>query len=280
VNKNSNDQFKIVVWGARGSIPCPGPQTVRYGGNTSCVEVRCGNQLIIIDAGSGLRLLGDKLLNEMPLNATILISHAHWDHIQGFPFFKPAYIKGNSFNLHGERQLDIESTLKHQMMYPTFPVTLDEMESEFHFFDLKAHAEIKLADVRITTEKLNHPGGIISFRIDYKDKSLVYATDTEHFSCLDNKLLKFTMDSDVLIYDADYTPDEYCGKVGISRTTWGHSTWEAGVEMAMAANVKKLILWHHDPWHDDNFIDEIQREAQKVFKNSFAAYEGMEINLL
>ncbi len=277
---SKNDQFFIRVWGARGSIPSPGPKTVKYGGNTSCLEVRCGNEIIILDAGTGIRSLGDLLLKEMPIHATILLSHAHWDHIQGFPFFTPVFLDGNSFDIYGETKIDIEETLRLQMMYPTFPVTLDELQSTIHFHDIKLHGHIQVKDVKINYDSLNHPGGVTGYKIEYKGKSIVYATDTEHFRCVDQTLLKLAKDCDILFYDATYTDDEYSGKVGFPKTTWGHSTWEAGVEIAQAANVKKLILWHHEPSHEDSLIDEIEQNAQKIFKETYAAYEGMVISLL
>ncbi len=278
--KSKIDPFKFIVWGARGSIPSPGPDTIKYGGNTSCLEVRCGKEIIIFDAGTGIRNLGTKLLKEMPFHATILLSHAHWDHIQGFPFFLPAYMPGNTFDFYGEEQLEVEEVLKRQMISPTFPITLDEMESEFSFYDLKVRGEIKIGEAQIVYDRLNHPGNVTTFRVNYKGKSMVYATDTEHFSCLDPTLLKLAHKTDILIYDAQYTDDEYSGKDGMPRTAWGHSTWNKAVEMAQAAKVKTLILWHHDPYHEDTKIDSIEKQAQKEFKESYAAYEGMEIDLI
>ncbi len=280
LNDSKEKQFQIRFWGVRGSIPSPGHETLKYGGNTSCVEIRCGDNLLILDAGTGLRLLGDKLTADMPLEATILLSHAHWDHIQGFPFFVPGFIKGNTFHIYGPKLIEVEQTLRGQMMHPNFPVTLDAMQADIQFHDLKINGNIDIGEVNIYYDKLNHPGGVTTFQIHYNNKTMLYATDTEHYSCIDQNLVKLAKNIDLLIYDAQYTPDEYNGIDGMSRAGWGHSTWEEGVKIAKAANVKQLILFHHDPSHNDKLLDAIQSQAQSQFKNTFAAHEGMEINLI
>lgn len=277
--ENIDSQFYMKVWGARGSIPTPGPETVKYGGNTSCLEIRCGNELLIFDAGTGLRPFGNELLKEMPVKAKIFLSHAHWDHIQGFPFFVPAYIPGNEFHLYGQERIDVEEILRLQMTSPNFPVTLDEMQSEFQFHHLNLRGTIVLGDIKVEYDQLNHPNGVTGFRINYNGKSIVYATDTEHYSCIDKTLLDLTQDADILIYDAQYTHEEYCGIHGSPKTKWGHSTWNAAVELAKAANIKQLVLWHHDPGHNDDFVGNIENQAKQHFPNTIAAYEGLTLQL-
>jgi len=274
-------KFRIRFWGVRGSIPTPGPETVRYGGNTSCVEVRCGEQVIILDAGSGIRKLGIELNKEGPVEATILLSHFHWDHIQGFPFFQPGFQPHNKFHIYAARKLNttLERLMQGQMMYPNFPVFLEAMGAEMKFTELIPGEIILIEDVAIKTVACYHPGESMAFRISYGGNSVVYATDTEHYSCIDASLLKLSKGADYLIYDAAYTPEEYCGETGSPKVGWGHSTWEEGVKLAKAAEVGKLILFHHDPEHDDDFVSEIERQAKEALPGTMAAYEGLEILL-
>ena len=274
-------KFRIRFWGVRGGIPTPGPETVRYGGNTSCVEVRCGEQLIILDAGSGIRKLGIELKKEAPVEATILLSHFHWDHIQGFPFFQPGFQPHNKFHIYAARKLNtnLERLMQGQMMYPNFPVSLEKMGAKMEFTEVIPGEIILIEDVAIKTVACYHPGESMAFRISYGGASVVYATDTEHYSCIDASLLKLSKGADYLIYDAAYTPEEYCGETGSSKVGWGHSTWEEGVKLAKAAEVGKLILFHHDPEHDDDFVSEIERQAKEALPGTMAAYEGLEILL-
>lgn len=276
-----NDKFLLRVWGARGSIPSPGPKTIKYGGNTSCLEVRCGDELIIIDAGSGIRELGFFLLKEQPIKASILFSHFHWDHIQGFPFFVPGFQSGNIFTLYGESKLNysFEKLMAGQMIYPHFPVTLKDMAAEMTFIELTGRDVFNIGEVEVKTFRTNHPDGCVAYRLDYKGRSILYATDTEHYSCVDPNLKRGAQNVDCLIYDANYTDEEYCGKVGFPRTGWGHSTWSAGIKLAKASSAKQLILWHHDHAHEDSFIEKIEKEAQIEFVNTIAAREGLEIIL-
>jgi phosphoribosyl 1,2-cyclic phosphodiesterase len=273
--------FNVRFWGVRGSIPVPGPSTVEFGGNTTCIEVRAGSELLIFDAGSGIRSLGLELLKEMPLVVRMFFSHFHWDHIQGFPFFLPAFVKGNRYDLFGATKLSstLAEALSGQMNYPNFPVSLADMAAQMQFHDLREGEAVACGDAVITNAQLNHPGGCFGYRVDYGGHSVVIATDTEHYSCLDPKLLKLAERADVLVYDAMYTPEEYQGKSGPARTGWGHSTWEEGVKMARAAGVKKLVLFHHDPDHDDKMIRSIETDARQVFPDTVAAKEGMVIKV-
>ncbi len=274
--------FKVRFWGVRGSIPTPGLSTSNVGGNTSCVEVRCGDKLIILDAGSGIRELGNSLIKDTPFEATILFSHLHWDHIQGFPFFTPILVPGNKLNMFAEKKLNktFESLMSGQMVYPHFPITLKDLTAQITFNEIEFGDVINLGDVVIRTSRNNHPDSCIAFRIEYGGRALVYSTDTEHYSCIDPVLLKASKDADCIIYDATYDNDEYSGANGsIPKTGWGHSTWQEGVKLVKAANIKRLVLFHHDPSHDDNKITQIEADAQKEFANTIAAREGMELFL-
>jgi len=274
--------FSVRFWGVRGSIPVPGAATSKYGGNTTCIEVRAGHEILIFDGGSGLRALGNQLLKQMPVVARMFFTHFHWDHIQGFPFFAPAFMKGNRFDLFGARRLSatLEETLAGQMSYPNFPVTLGDMAAQINFHDLQEGGTVACGEAVITNTQLAHPGGVFAYRVDFAGHSVVIATDTEHYSCIDQKLLTLSEGADVLIYDAMYTPQEYAGDDSTaSRTGYGHSTWEEGVKMAKAARVRRLVLFHHDPDHDDDAIDRIEAEAQQAFSDAVAAREGMTITI-
>jgi phosphoribosyl 1,2-cyclic phosphodiesterase len=280
--------MRITFWGVRGSIPTPGPETVEIGGNTSCVEIRAGRAILIFDGGTGLRLLGKKLVREMPLQAHIFFSHVHWDHIQGFPFFDPAFVSGNSIHLYGGNNVSrtLEETLAGQMDHPSFPVHLQEMGAKMTFNDLfEGQAlEIDAGDgkkARVTTGRGNHPNGVWAYRAEYEGKSVVYATDTEHYAVIDPKLLKLSRGTDVLIYDAQYTPEEYTGTAGGGgpKVGWGHSTFEAAVTLAKAAGARQLVLFHHDPMQDDASVREKEKRAKASFSNAVAAYEGLTIDL-
>ncbi len=279
--------FRIKFWGTRGSIPSPGPGTLKYGGNTSCVEIRCGDELLIIDAGTGIRDLGTKLMKEMPVKASILFSHMHWDHIQGMPFFQPAYIPGNEFKVYGSKGWDtrLEYVLRWQMQKPNFPITLEEVSevgAHMEHIDIDAETLFQIGDTEsivIRSVELRHPDKAFGFRIEYGGRSLVYATDTENLPEPDERLVKLAMDADILIHDAQYTSEEYYGLDGVSRKGWGHSTPESAAIVAFAANVKKLILFHHDPYHDDVQVDQMVQTASAIFSNTIAAFEGMVIEL-
>lgn len=277
------NQFLIRFWGVRGSIACPGPHTVRYGGNTSCIEMRVGGQLLIFDGGTGLRELGLKLLSEMPLDATLFFTHSHWDHIQGFPFFVPAFVPGNKFNIYGAVAPDgstVEQRLNNQMLHPNFPVPLQIMGADLKFRDIEVGEVVEVEDIKVENTLLNHPGEAIGYRVSWKGKTAAYVTDTEHFEDrLDENVLWLARDADVMIYDATYTDSEYYNEKS-SKKGWGHSTWQEAVKVAKAANVKQLVIFHHDPLHNDDFMDEIAQDTAEFFPNSVVAKEGMVIDLM
>jgi phosphoribosyl 1,2-cyclic phosphodiesterase len=278
----------ITFWGVRGSIPTPGPNTVQIGGNTSCVEVRAGKAIIIFDGGTGLRLLGKKLLHEGSLEAHMFFSHVHWDHIQGFPFFEPAFVAGNVFHLYGGNNVSrtLEETLAGQMDHPNFPVHLTAMGAKMSFRDLAEGETVKIDDgsggrVLVTNARGNHPQGVFAFRVDGGGKAVVYATDTEHYEGrLDEKLLGLARGADMLIYDSQYTPEEYEGTGGAApKKGWGHSTFEEGAKLAKTAGAKRLVLFHHDPIQNDAAVREKEARARALFPDVIAAYEGLTIEV-
>lgn len=277
------DQFTVHFWGVRGSIACPGPETVRYGGNTPCVEIRVGNKRLIFDGGTGLRVLGQQLLSQMPVEAYMFFTHSHWDHIQGFPFFTPAFIKGNKFHVYGAvapNGATIKQRLNDQMLHPNFPVPLQIMGAQLDFNDLEVGQTVRLGDVKIENALLNHPGESVGYRINWQGHAVAYITDTEHFSDrLDANVQKLAHQADVMIYDATYTDEEYhspsSGKKG-----WGHSTWQEAVKAAKAAGVKTLVIFHHDPLHNDDFLDRVGEQVKQQFPNSMMAREGESIVII
>lgn len=277
------NQFLIRFWGVRGSIACPGPQTVRYGGNTSCVEMRVGGKLLIFDGGTGLRVLGLKLLSEMPLDAAMFFTHSHWDHIQGFPFFVPAFVPGNKFDIYGAiapNGSTIEQRLNDQMLHPNFPVPLQIMGADLKFCDIEIGETVDIGDIKVENALLNHPGEAVGYRVTWAGKTAAYITDTEHFpDRLDENVLWLSRDADVMIYDATYTDNEYYNEKS-SKVGWGHSTWQEAVKVAKAANVKQLVIFHHDPLHNDDFMDEVAQDTAEQFPNSVVAREGMVIDLM
>lgn len=279
----TDSQFSIHFWGVRGSIATPGVRTVRYGGNTSCVEMRCHGKRLIFDGGTGLRILGQHLIREMPVEADIFFTHSHWDHIQGFPFFTPAFIKGNKFNIYGKiapNGATMQERLEDQMLHPNFPVPLRVMASVLQFYNVNVPDTIDLGNgVLIETGPLNHPGEATGYRVSWGDEVAVYATDTEHFpDRVDESLVYLARDADVLILDSTYTDEEYWSQTS-PKVGWGHSTWQEAIKVAKAANVKNLVIFHHDPVHDDDTLDAIGEMAKEKFSGALMAKEGMTLHI-
>ncbi len=272
--------LSIRFWGVRGSVPSPGPETAGYGGNTSCVEVRAGSELIILDMGSGLRPLGDAL-NGTPVKASMFLSHYHWDHIQGLPFFGAAFNPKNSFTIYGPNrgELGVKDLLSGQMVDPYFPVPFDIFGAKMSFRPIESGEAVQVGECRVTARALNHPGGVLAYRIDYNGRSVVYATDNEHGTATDEVLVEFSRGADCLIFDAMYTPDEYVGTNGFSKTGWGHSTWEEAVKVVQQAGVRKLILFHHEPKRTDEGVDQILELTRAHHPDTIAAREGERIDL-
>lgn len=285
--------FRIRFWGTRGSVPTPGLDTIRYGGNTSCTEVRCGDQLLILDAGTGIRVLGLSLMKEFqktPIKGHIFVGHTHWDHIQGFPFFAPAFNPSNEFmiySLHGAEK-PLHKVFRGQMDNDYFPVRLGEMKANLEFCELES--EVHLGEVQVSYVFLNHPGLAVGFRISFDGRSLVYLSDHETYgrlapngdgpNVMDAEIARFATGADLLISEAQYTEEEYALKKG-----WGHSTFLDALERAAEAKVKRLAIFHHDPSHDDAFLDGISEFCEKTIAereyrfSCFVAQEGTSMEL-
>ncbi len=309
-----NVGMRVRFWGVRGSIPCPGPDTVRYGGNTTCFELRFGEKqkLVIIDAGSGIRPLSDFIMkNDFPrgpIDADILISHTHWDHIMGFPFFTPIYIKTTKLRVHGPVTYEedtLDKIIGDQLRYRYFPVRQEELSASIEYRELK-ETSFELGDgVFVTTKYLNHPILCLGYRIEYRGKVFCTAYDTEPFRNVfptdpadpdydadaakegetaaeeeNGKILRFFQDADVLVHDTQYTLKEYrASKIG-----WGHSTFEHAVNSAHKAGVKKLFFFHHDPLRTDAQLEELVEKYRNMIRGKSPlqidmAREGLEIEL-
>jgi phosphoribosyl 1,2-cyclic phosphodiesterase len=271
-------EFNVQFWGVRGSIPSPGLETVRYGGNTPCVSMQVGGKRLIFDAGTGLHVLGQSLLPKMPVEGHIFFTHSHWDHIQGFPFFTPAFIGGNKFHIYGAIAPDgstIEQRLNDQMLHPNFPVPLQIMQSNLTFHNVQIGNSIHIDDVIIETAHLNHPGEAVGYRVNWRGGAAVYITDTEHYpDHLDENVLWLARNADVLIYDSTYSDEEYSNPKSL-KIGWGHSTWQEAIKVAKAANVKTLVIYHHDPAHNDDYLDRVGEEALASFSGAIMAKEGL-----
>ncbi len=273
-----DDGMTLRFWGVRGSLPAPGPATARYGGNTLCVEVLCGPHLVILDAGSGMRELGTALAARgTPVNADILLSHTHLDHICGLPFFAVMYDPKAQVRFwagHLAPPACIAEALRASWRAPLMPDMDAEFRAHTAFHDFAAGDYLELhPGLRIGTAALRHPGNSVGYRIEWAGSSVCYITDTEHpADGLDDNLRRFAEGADIMIYDATYTDAEYQSRVG-----WGHSTWHAGASLADAAAVERLVLFHHDPSHDDTAMDDIARAADKRRPGTLVAREGMRI---
>ena len=286
--------MQVRFWGTRGSIPKPGPQTIRYGGNTSCVEVRTrSGVLLMLDCGTGAHALGQALLaeSEAPRRGHVLISHTHWDHIQGLPFLAPLFDARFEWDIYGPRGLgpSIRETLAGQMQYTYFPITIEQFAAKVRYHDL-VEGSFKIDDVRITAHYMNHPALTLGYRIEADGATLVYATDHEpHSPALakgerppqsgdECRYAAFVGDADLLIHDAQFTYDDYEKHLG-----WGHSPVEFAVDLALAGGVRKLALYHHDPLRDDAGVDRIVERARLRAAGSgldvFGAAEGLAIEL-
>jgi phosphoribosyl 1,2-cyclic phosphodiesterase len=275
--------MRVKFWGVRGSTPTPQAENLRYGGNTSCVEVRVGEQLYIFDCGTGFRVLGQQLQDEfgeknLPLSAHVFVSHFHWDHIQGIPFFRPLYERADSqFLFHcSSRIRSLKQVMDEQMASPYFPVDLSQMQAQQKFYDIDSGRLNLEPGVQIQTSWLNHPQGCMGFRMETKDGVLVYATDNEPGdAAFDKSVRKLAEGADVLIYDAQYLPEEYAAE----KRGWGHSHWREAVNVVMESGAKELVLFHHDPDHTDVVIDKIVHDARNYYPKVRAAAEGMEIRI-
>jgi CheY-like chemotaxis protein/phosphoribosyl 1,2-cyclic phosphodiesterase len=293
--------MRVRFWGTRGSIATPGPGTTHFGGNTSCVEVTtAGGDLLIFDCGTGAHRLAAALMARGgAIHANILLGHTHWDHIQGFPFFAPAFVKGNSAAIYGPEgsRRSLHDVLAGQMEFTYFPVDLSQLPAAITYHDLTEGLHT-IGGARVATQFLNHPAMTVGYRVEADGVAVVYLVDHEPFSDElwragaepghvqsilhegDRRHATFMADADLVIHDAQYTPEEYGPK-----KTWGHSTYDYAVQIAAAAGVRRLALTHHDPGHDDHFVADIERKARALALERgtgldvFCAYEGCELVL-
>ncbi len=271
----------VKYWGTRGSIPTPGASTMRYGGNTSCTELRADDSVVLFDCGTGVREAGVALNREFqgrPLHVHLFVGHTHWDHIQGFPFFAPAYEAGNIISIYSLRGSDksLEKVFTGQMDSSYFPVNLDDLKAKLEFVELQG--EMTLGKLKISHVYLNHPGLAIGFRVEREGKSIVYLTDHEpywrvagesdHSRKLDGEIDSFVAGADLYIREGQYTEEEY-----VSRRGWGHSTWRDALDSAHAAGVRRLTLYHHDPNRDDLAMDAVLAECQAYMQQRSMAFE-------
>ena len=268
-----------------------------YGGDTTCLEIQASDSpLIIVDAGTGIRNLGNEIVKRLfskqklnPLNTKekfkeihIFFTHYHWDHIQGFPFFTPSFIAGDKrlkLYFYGKRdaRVQLSEVLKGQQCYPNFPVVWDDVPCHKNYMELRRlnPKKLKIGEVEVSYRELSHPDFVFAYRFDVKGKSFVCATDTEHKDSSDPRLLQLAQDADILYYDAQYTPEEYVGEAGsitggFSKFDWGHSTYEWAIKNALTANVKKVVLGHHEPVRDDFFLDKLQKRALKFLEKQLS----------
>jgi len=268
--------YTVRFWGVRGSIACPGPDTVRYGGNTSCVEFRCGKRLMIFDAGTGLRRLGQELMRPgAPTEMDLFYSHTHFDHVCGLPFFAPCYDPRRKIRMwagHLRPGMGIEYVLNNMMIDPLFPIPMGVFAARIEYIDFRRGDVLDPhRGIRLRTAPLNHPNGATGYRIEYRGRAVAYVTDTEHHPGeLDDNILGLVAGAEFMIYDATYTDAEFP-----SHKDWGHSTWQQGMRLADAAGVRTLVIFHHDPGHDDTFMDEVAAAAKAARPGTIVAQEGL-----
>ena len=273
--------IRVKIWGCRGSIACPSPTHLKYGGNTTCLEVDAGDQKFILDCGTGIRNLGQQLMKTSIKRSDVLLTHTHWDHINGFPFFTPAFDADREFNIYAGHLIEkggVQSILETQMDNPVFPVPLEAMKSSMTFNDFHAGESLDIGHssaTKVSTAPLNHPNGATGYRIENNGKSMCLITDTEHVpGHSDQNILELIEGSDLVIYDSTYTEEEFPLHIG-----WGHSTWEEGLRLCKEAGAKRLGIFHHDPEHDDMFMDKIAESASKRWDKAFVIQENMEFEV-
>lgn len=273
--------FWVKFWGVRGTVPCPGAGTLRYGGNTSCIEVRCGDRRLIFDAGTGIRELGKTLASTTEtISADLFLTHTHMDHINGLPFFRPAYNSNNQIRVHAghlkAQCRTIESVLKQWMNPCFFPVPIESMMPHVSFHNFDQGTVLELGDgITVRTVSLNHPGGATGYRIEFDGRIACIVTDTEHQGReLDQTVLELIANCSLFVYDSTYTEEEYPNYLG-----WGHSTWERGVQLCREARAGGLVAFHHEPSHDDGFMDKIARNIRQAHSGSLVAREGMVLDI-
>lgn len=272
--------MKITFYGTRGSIPVPEREMIQVGGNTACVLVKFDNgQIVILDSGSGIRKLGNDMISqgvEQFENIYIALSHSHLDHIHGFPFFKPAYDHRRHFTISlcgiGRSENELMNIFSGQMRRDYFPVPMHEMGAKFRFWEPHETTYTAKSGIKVIASIHNHPIETYGYRFEEEDKSLAYITDVEHVNGINSDVVKLAENVDLLIHDAQYTPEELKEKQG-----WGHSSWMQAVEVAQMAGAKRLALFHHDPEHTDAFLFNMESKCKKEFNNAFLAIEGQTV---
>lgn len=277
---DDSDGFTVQFWGVRGNIPTPGIDTIRYGGNTACVECKVAGQRLIFDGGTGLRVLGKQLQHEKPVKAHIFFTHTHWDRIQGFPFFVPAFAEENQFDIYGtvgQNGASIKQRLSDQMLRPNFPVPLQMMQAHLCFHDIAPGSVITLEnDVVIETVALHRSNGALGYRVRWNGYSMAYATDAEYRTGrIDPGLLYLSEQADLLIYDLaaverDHLNFDSCSPSPVQQPI----AWQIGIEIANIAQTKQVFLIHHEPDHEDDFLDQVEAELQASGSNVKLAREG------
>lgn len=276
--------MRLSFWGVRGSTPSSKPETWRYGGHTPCVELRADDQLIILDAGTGIQELGHELSANFAspgLTVHLFLTHYHYDHIQGLPFFEPLYFAGNTLRILGpwpqdEKISTIDGILHGLFRPPFFPVQPEQFGSTYSMQELEWDSDFKIGNIRVRSCRTRHPQSSVAYRFDHNGNSLVYATDHEPGDPeRDQAVRRLAQDADVLISDAQYRPEE----LGAQRAGWGHGSWEAAISLARDAGVKNLVLFHHDPFRADADVDELLAQAREKFPSCYAAAEGMVIEI-
>lgn len=277
-----SDGFRVKFWGVRGSLPVPGRDTSRIGGNTPCTEITDGETTILIDAGTGIRVYGNSIMKSDIKQVTLLLSHYHWDHLQGFCFFSPLQKKEFQMDVYGEDKAygTVKDIVAGQMTHPYFPVTVSDLPGKVNFHSIKKDEVVKIGNFEVKAYRLRHPDGCLGYKISKNGRAVMYCSDYEHFeNQSDAYFASEFKDIDCLIYDSSYTDEEYLGQIGPVKKNWGHSTWQKGCSMAALSNVKLLVLFHHELNRTDEKILEIESNAKKVYPNTVAAYEGLEIEI-
>lgn len=278
-NTRGPARFSVRYWGVRGSTQVPGPSTLRFGGNTTCIAVRCDDELLVIDAGTGLRGLGASLREDEPFRATLLFTHFHLDHVAGLPFFAPLFRRDCALDLVSDPEVGggARVALPRLMSAPLFPVDFGALPSALAFVDADPTHPVEVGGARVRFAALHHPGGASGLRIEHRGRSFVHLSDLEHLGpAPEAALTDFASDCDALSYDAmfdeaiDYAPHE----------GWGHSTWQAGLALARAAGARRYIATHHAPEHDDAFLDGVTERLKSEDPSALVAWEGLELDLL
>ncbi len=275
---SSTGSLSVRFWGVRGSTPSPGPETARYGGNTPCVEVRCGDALLIFDAGTGIRALGHSLTRSgAAVDADIFFSHCHLDHVTGLPFFTPLFVPGHRLRLWAGNLLPaqtLEDVLRKMMSPPLFPIEVEVFRADIEYRDFRAgEVFAPRPGITLRTAALDHPDGATGYRVEFAGKAVAYLTDTEtRPGRFEENLIALARGAELLIYDCTYTPQEIA-----SRRGWGHSTWQDAARIAKVSEARTLCLFHHDPEHDDAFMDALAAEARAARPGTIVAREGLAI---